>query len=334
MATARLSIFEKIGLFFRGRKDAKAGMFEKLPVGTKLGGSEGGQPSGGDRYSSSFITMESKKFCAKRDTLLCKGRCVLDFPKSSETIPERQIIEPIKNIKIKRKRLKFSEAISRIDKKIYTEKAYISLLQNKYVKQKSRVAKEQEINNGKSHRKQLNVITQNSMDSKCDAEEDVKNDLIVLLTNEKIRLIEGINAKLKAIFSKYLWRAAYYYGYGRRYLIKEWRKKNGSRRGSGGDDHKKFKESEYYLPVLFLTENEYMQFLGVSILGKYESDYKTALEERDKLIGTTTQTELKVDKNIIAAPAPQSHETPRQVHNDDAYPLGRTGYYSRSESKM
>lgn len=266
--TARLGLFEKLHLSRLGKADAKRGMFQDCATGKSLFPKQKGTTSN-EQFSDcrfSFLLTEIGRFDVRRDAILENEFCLLQMGELKPAVKARR----------RKKSMRFSEAITCVDKQMAILLAQISLLESMKIRQAGDLSNEQSNpENLAEHIKELHIIRLKNSSEDCEKRIAQSQEQVACLLSEKIRLIESIQGRIAMQWGLAVLRIRYYYEKARTVLPE--------------------------LPAIAVSAEETLTEKGKSVLGYYDEVLSTTRRELKRWQGVIEPKEEKTE-------APNSEE--------------------------
>lgn len=194
MANVRLNLVEKIFLAYRGRSDAKRGVFDEASSAGKVEDAE-------LWYISPFVWTELASFDAQRDSLLEKKLCNLTAKSVENNTPAGT--------------KRFGEAIAWLNKQKSILDGEIRLMELKRENELQAIRDnyDKTINEDPkyTHIMQMYRAREVTVKNAYRSQLQSKYELQVMLLTEEIRLIEEMKSGVSVILSRRMLRIWYYY---------------------------------------------------------------------------------------------------------------------------
>ena len=213
MRNINLGFFEKIYIYLRCRKDWKNERFCNLYTGLSLSRSELATKGTNIHYSdvhdieseeskilvvSPFVTAELGQLIAKRDNILAKKICVVNYNRNNN---------------VRHKILRFPDAIAFLDDQIRIIEGDIACLEAEYQATISSFQEKYDYNivHGDVRLATASIKGAQVRRDRYRAAKKIKYDALIMLISEKIRIISVINARINVFKTWRFSRTRYYY---------------------------------------------------------------------------------------------------------------------------
>jgi len=211
VSNRNIGIFERMGLTKRGKADAKGELINTCKIDEYLYLAQvpiDDESFGRDIecYISSFISKEFALFVDKRERLFRYQVCLLETAVEIQAENSSNIVQ----------KLRFSDAITRLDKKIADLASelsvYLVACEDERKKIRLSIKKQSELIASLGSKYDMTHIVQTceTVTNEFQAKSNNAYKTILQLLNEKIRLIEDMRAKLEVVFARHLTRISYY----------------------------------------------------------------------------------------------------------------------------